>query len=132
MWTATIKEKGVVEQGAYVDVDFTDGTTVVTERVIPQDLNGFKHWVRARLASRNVQVDIDAKYAVGAEVVVTETLPTPTADEIARDEWFNDFRRMERVQKLVDLGIVLTTNAKVVALRDKLKTNLRVEYIDAL
>lgn len=132
MWTATVKEKGEVAQGAYVVVDFTDGARTVTEQCIPQDLDGFRHWVRSRLASFNVKTDLDAKYAVGSTVVVTETLPTPTADEIARNEWFNDFRRMERVQKLVDLGIVLATNAKVVALRDRLKTNLRVEYIDAL
>lgn len=132
MWTAIIKEKGVAAQGTYVDVSFTDGTSTVVERCYPQDLAGFKYWVNGRLSAMNVSTDIDAKYAVGGQVVVNDPVVTPTAAEIAQAEWFNDFRRLQQVQKLVDLGIILNTNARLVALRDKLKTGLKVEYIDAL
>lgn len=133
MWTATVKNKDATTGIMHVSVDFSNGVKTLTEVCIPQDKDGFDHWVKSRLATLNSATVIDSVYAVGSPVVIADpVVATPTAAEIARDKWFNDFRRMERVQKLVDLGIVLTTNAKVVALRDELKTKLRVEYIDAL
>ena len=128
MWTATVKNKEQTAQGYKVTVDFTDGNSTSTETCIPQDLNGFKHWVKGRLQTFNCEADIDANYDVDSEVVFTE--PTLTQDEIDFREWLSDFGRLQTVQKLIDLGIVANDNAKVVALRTKLTNNIKVDYID--
>jgi len=130
MWTAKVTNKEQTAQGYAVDVEFTDGTTTQTERCIPQDLNGFKHWVKGRLQSFNCEVDIDANYDVNSEVTFTE--PELTQDEIDFRTWMRDFARLKTVQELIDLGIVANDNAKVVALRDKLTTNIKADYIDRI
>ena len=132
MWTATVKEKGTVAQGTYVDVTFTDGVTTSVERCIPQDLVGFKHWVAGRLATFNCKTDIDAKYSVNDEVTLTEPVVTPTADELATRAWFADFRKMVEVGKLIDLGVFAGTEAPIVTLKNRLKTNFKVEYLDLM
>lgn len=133
MWTAKIQGKNFINGALEVHVDFTDGVKVVTESCIPQDKAGFEYWVKSRLATFNGGTEIDTSYEVNSEVSVVDPEPTPqTQEEIDRGIWFNKFRQMERVQKLVDLGIVLNTNVKVVALRDWLKINLQASYIDYL
>ena len=130
MWTATVKEKGTEPRGTYVDVEFTDGTTSSVERCIPQDLVGFKSWVKGRLATFNCQADLDATYNVNDPVTFTEQ--TLTQDEIDFNTWMRNFGRLQRVQQLIDLGIVPTNNPKVVALRNTLTSTLKAEYIDRL
>lgn len=132
MWRAIVKSKGVDVRGTYVDVDFTDGVTTVSERCNPQNIEGLKHWVRGRLSTFNVESELNANYGIGTEIPPVDEQPAKSTEEIAREVWFNDFRKMERVQKLIDLGIILATNTKVVALKDKLKAGLKPEYIDAL
>jgi hypothetical protein len=132
MWTATIKEKGTSAQGTYVDVTFTDGVTTVTERCIPSDLVGFKHWVAGRLATFNCKTDLDAKYQVNDEVTLSEPVVQPTADELATQKWFADFRKMQEVDKLVDMGVFTGTEAPIVTLKNRLKTNFKVEYLDLM
>jgi len=132
MYTATLKNKEEVNEGIRVTVEFSNGTKTLTETVIPQDETGFRHWVKSRLASLNSIEEIDTKYEVDTPVDVTEETVQPTVEELAQREWFRDFGRMQQVQKLIDLGIIPSDHAKVVALRDKLQANLKASYIDAL
>jgi hypothetical protein len=133
MWTATIKEKGTSPQGTYVDVNFSDGTTTVTERCIPQDLNGFKYWVKGRLATFNCKDDINATYNIDDKVDVTDTEKQGLSqDEIELGLWRAKFVRLQSVQKLIDLGIVANDNPKVVALRNDLKDTIKADYIDRI
>jgi hypothetical protein len=132
MWTATIKEKGTNEQGTFVDVTFTDGVTTKTERCIPQDIVGFKHWVAGRLATFNCKTDLDAKYQINDEVKLAEPVVQPTADELATRAWFADFRKMQEVDKLIDIGVFTGTEAPIVTLKNKLKTNFKVGYLDLM
>lgn len=132
MWTATIKTKGTVAQGAFVDVDFTNGTTTVTERCIPQDLNGFRHWVKGRLATFNCKDDLDATYVDGDIALKEEVAPTPTPSELATRAWFADFRKMQEVGKLINLGVFIGTEAPIVTLQTRLKTTFKTEYLDLM
>jgi hypothetical protein len=129
MWTATINNKGIDARGAYVLVDFTDGTQVVTERCNPQDLNGFKYWVKGRLATFNCKEDLDATYNNGDPALQVEVAPEPTAAEIAQREWFDNFRKMVEIGKLVGLGVFTGTETPIVNLRNKLKTDFNAAYI---
>ena len=131
MWTATIKEKGTEERGTYVDVEFTDGVKTVTERVIPQDIAAFKGWVKGRLGTFNCEQDL-AEFKVGETAVKEEVVVQPTADELATQKWFADFRKMQEVDKLVDMGVFTGTETPIVTLKNRLKTNFKVEYLDLM
>jgi hypothetical protein len=132
MWTATLKTKEAVAEGIRVTVEFSNGTKTLTETVIPQDETGFRHWVKSRLTSLNSIEEIDTKYAVEQPVDVTETVVQPTAEELARIEWFGDYRKLEQVQKLIDLAVLTGNETPVVNLRNKVKNNFLPAYIDAL
>ena len=54
MWTATVKNKEEFNGAIKVTVDFSNGTKTVTETCIPQDKDGFTHWVKSRLATFNM------------------------------------------------------------------------------
>jgi hypothetical protein len=132
MYTATLKLKEEVAQGLRITVDFSNGVKTITETVIPQDETGLKYWVKSRLASLNSIEVIDSTYTVDTEIDTDDVVVPPTQAELDKVEWFSDFARMERVQKLVDLGVIPSDHAKVTALRTKLQTNLKASYIDAL
>lgn len=55
--------------------------------------------------------------------------PVPTAAELAKQEWFRDFARLERVAKLIELGVLMGNETPVVNLRDKVRTNFKPAYV---
>lgn len=133
MWTATVKNKEFVNGAIRVTVDFSNGTDTVTESCIPQDKDGFTHWVKSRLATFNGGEVIDSEYAVDTPVTLTEPTPVaPTAEEIARNVWMRDYWKLQQVQKLIDLAVLTGNEAPVTALRNKVKNNFLPAYIDAL
>jgi len=129
MFTAKLKSKDTVNGTVHCVVTFTDGTKSVDETVIPSDMVGLKHWIRGRLATFNfpkVMETVDVGTEIKDEVVEL------TTEEIATEKWFSDFRKMERVQKLVDLGVFPSDQAQIVALRNKLQADFKLEYIDLM
>ena len=132
MWTATVKNKEEVAQGIRVTVDFSNGTKTLAETVIPQDETGFRHWVKSRLASLNSIDEIGTKYAVDEAVDVTEQVVTPTQEELDQQTWSRDYYKLQQVQKLIDLAVLTGNETPVVNLRNKVKTNFKVAYIDLL
>jgi len=132
MWTATLKTKEAVAEGIRVTVEFSNGTKTITETVIPQDETGFRHWVKSRLNSLNSIDEIDTKYAVDTEVDVAETVVQPTAEELAQREWAKDYWKLQQVQKLIDLSVLTGNETAVVNLRNKVKNNFQVAYLDLL
>lgn len=133
MWTATVKNKEFVGGAIRVTVDFSNGTDIVTESCIPQDKDGFTHWVKSRLATFNGGVELDSELAVDAPVEFVEPTPVvPTAEELARQAWFTNYHRLQQVQKLIDLTVLTGSEAPVVALRTKVKNDFLPAYIDAL
>lgn len=135
MYTATIKSKTLTDGILTVEVEFTDGTTTLVKSVIPQDENGLKYFVKGELNTLNSAPQIDTDYAVGATIDVSDPAPAdPTADQIAQSEWLRDYQAMQDVQKLIDMGVVLSAGAqtKVEALRTRLGANLKAEYLNLI
>lgn len=134
MYTAKVTNKETINGQLNVTVEFTNGTDVVTETVIPQDRDGFFHWLKSRLATFNGGVDLDAELSIdqAVEAPTQPTPATPTQEEIDRADWFDNYNRLKKVEELVSLGVVATDHAKVVALRDLVKTTIKPEYIDMM
>ena len=134
MFTAKIKEKNTDAGVIKIYVDFTDGTKTITEWCIPQNEDGFKHWVKSRLEAFNSSISLEEKLAVDATVDVTEKEVAPpvlTQAEIDRNTWLTKYAQWVRIKTtVVDTGIVPISNAKVTAMLADLKTTLKAEYID--
>ena len=111
-----------------VDVEFSNGADTFIEAVKPQDKQGFEYWVKDRLNSLNGLAELIAEDNLNKEVVIP-TSPEPTADEIAKMEWFRDFGRLERVQRLIDLGVLMGTETPVTNLRTRVRTNFKAAYL---
>lgn len=133
MWTATVKSKQFINGAISVTVDFSNGTETVTESCIPQDKDGFTHWVKSRLATFNGGEAINSEFAVNTPVEFVEPTPVvPTAEEAARQTWFEDYYKLQQVQKLIDLSVLTGSETPVVNLRNKVKNNFLPAYINAL
>ena len=130
MYTAKITNKEEVNGQFVVTVEFTDGVDTVTETVVPQDKQGFIHWVKQRSYSLTTAKELKDEDNVGKVVDVTTTQLTQS--ELDFNEWVEDFNRLKQVQELVDLGVVVDDNPKLVALRNKVQNDLKAEYVDKL
>jgi hypothetical protein len=128
-YTAKIISKTIDNGVPVVTVEFTNGVTVVQESVKPQDLTGFKYWVKSRLATFNA----DIAYQIGEDVDVTDpvvTPPTPTQAELDEASWRGRLAKMKWVQEnLIDTGVLTGSETQVVNLRNGLKTDFKASYI---
>ena len=125
MFTAKIIEK--VDEGATiaVTVEFTDGVDTYTEVVRPQDLNGFKYFVRQRCESLTTAKELKEADNVGK--VVDTTTQEQTVD--ARTLWIQRDNTYSQVLYAVERGYLTGNESKVVKLKTWLKNNFKPEYI---
>jgi len=54
---------------------------------------------------------------------------TQTQQEIEKSEWFSDFGKLERANKLVSLGVLTGTEVPFVNLKTKVKNNFKPIYL---
>jgi len=136
MYTATIIRKDLVPQGTRVFVDFTDGTTTLSETCIPQNVDGLKYWIKSRLETLNSAPEIDTKYPDGVTADVSDPVVTPpvlTQEEIDRDTWFADYQKWVKIKNtLIDTGILTGNEAPLVTLKAKVTTGFKAGYIALL
>lgn len=132
MYTATITNKVETPQGLEVTVEFSNGTNTQSEKVIPQDKAGFKHWVSARLSSLNTLEELKAEDNVGQEVVLDEpVVDTRTAAEVARDEWLVKYWKWVAVKKnLIDTGVLTGSETAVTNYLADVKAGFKADYIN--
>lgn len=136
MYTAKIVNKEYSGAALKISVEFSDGVTTLTESCIPQDEAGFKYWVKSRLATFNNGKTIDSTVAINDVVDVSEpvvTPPTPTAEEIARDEWFKNYIKWVKIKStLIDTGVLTGNETKLVQLKAKVTSDFLPAYLDII
>ena len=136
MYTAKIFDKSFTGGVLRVQVEFTNGTDSIFESCVPQDENGLKFWVKSRLAQLNFAGDVDTKFPTGSTVDVSNpvvTPPTPTAEEIARDEWLKNYYKWIKVKStLIDTGVLTGSETKLVQLKAKVTSDFLPAYLDLI
>ena len=137
MYTAKILRKTADRQlkKLYIDFEYlNDGVQVATEtREFPLDVTLTEITRHALNATKRLEV-LDATLdtiPVGTDLDLASVGEVaPTAAEIAKQEWFRDFGRLEQVQRLVTLGAFPTAmQADLDALKAKVQTNFKKAYI---
>jgi hypothetical protein len=134
MFTAKINRKEPRGAAIEIFVDFTNGTDVYTESCVPQNVEGFKYWVKSRLETFNSSEILDTELQAQDTINLTDPVVEPpvlTQAEIDRNAWLAKYAQWVRVkQTVVDTGIVPLSNAKIQALLTDLQMTIRPEYID--
>ena len=124
-WTANATSKSFVNGVYVVDLEYTDGVSVVqdTYRSSIPNLNELKTIVRNRL--------VNLEDAAVFDVVLGTITP---ADPTISDDFtlfLNRLRLMSQIKDLIDLGIVPAGNSKIIALGSWITSNFST-YIDRL
>lgn len=116
-WTAEVTGKTWQDGLIYVDIRYTDGTRVITERhrvagSLPEE------WLQKTAAAK-----ITALTAVDSATIAVGPIsaPSPPSGDVA---FMNLVRKASRVADLVKLGVLAANDARVVALADEIRTNL--------
>lgn len=117
-----------------LDVEFRDGAKVFTKK-LNFALSDSIEDIRRKLKGYTSQLEAGETNAdtipTGEVDISTVDLSKPQED-IEYEQWVTAFRRLETVQKLIDLGVVANDNPKVVQLRNSVQTGLKASYIDKL
>lgn len=141
MWTGKIVQKEKFNGAMKVSVEFTNGTDIVTEFCIPQDMNGFYHWFNSRIKTFNTSDEFDAMFNTNDVVSVPDTTPTvtpPTQAEVDQGTWVAQYTALEKAQKLADMAtkagrtVDPVRQAEMDALAAFVDTNFKSEYIDLI
>jgi hypothetical protein len=134
MFSATVTQKVYEGNAIKIYVDFSDGEKTVNEWVIPQNEEGFNHWINSRLEVFNSSKEIDAKLDVGDKAEIIKAAEDVVVEDIAvtaRVQWFNDVNHLDRVMKfVVDRGLLADDATEVVALRQKIVATYKPEYFE--
>ena len=121
-----------------VSVEFTNGTEVVTEFCIPQNMDGFYHWYKGRIEAMNTADEFDAAFAQGDTISMPteDVAQTQTPEQEAAYAWYDDYRKLEKAQKLADIatkaGKAISSERKLLIdeLAQRVDDNFLPEYID--
>jgi len=131
MYTATTISKREVPEGIEYTIEFSDGIRTLTEPVIPQDEDGFRYFIEARLKSLNSSKTLPTKFVDGEVIIFDNATPVLTQAQINQNQYFNDLNRYNRIiTYLVEPGFVAVDLPEVVALSAELKTNFKPEYLN--
>ena len=135
MYTAKITNKTLdkANRQYVLEVEIADGADIFNETLrfgADFTFEAIKANLKQRLDSLNTGVAGEADIVVGD--VDTDSVPDgkPTAGEIAGQEWLRNFTRLEKVQQLIDLGVLTGNEDPVSTLRNKVKDDFKVTYIN--
>lgn len=94
------------------------------------NIDSLKAQIRADV--RNMQnIDtLDSSVSSG-QIDITEATNQPTQAEIDRQTYFNDLSKLRVVSELVSLGVLTGSEQAVITLRNKVKNEFKVEYLDS-
>ena len=135
MYTVEIKSKSFdkTKQQFVIGVEFSNGATVVSKDLRygasftkDQILRNLKEQAEALTAGEAEESNIQTG-TVDLSAVQPETLPKAEQDA---NDWLVDFQRLQKVQTLIDLGVLTGSEAPVVNLKTKVSRDFKPAYIN--
>lgn len=138
MYTANITSKSIQRAAKLIviDVAFQKDQEQPFVEKMSFSLGVTFDQIKAAIYSRIKNLEeADANIGTITEGVVdlTGAGNEPTPAQIAKAEWFRDFNRLERVQKLVDLGVFPADKQTALdALKAKVESGFKAAYVNEM
>ena len=137
MYKAALISKELVGSDLVVTIEYSDGVKSFQE--VKTTNGGFgsveqlKAQVKQRLDILNKQQEMEAELAIGDVPKPTvEVVAEKTVEELALAEFQADYYKLQKVNKLVELGVLTGQETPIVALQNKVKADFKVKYLDLL
>lgn len=135
MYTATITGKSIqrANRQVVVDVTFTDGVSEFTHKFnfgFDVSFDQIKKEIKRYAKSLEDLQQKETEIQNGEIDFTTVTESTATQTEIDRNEWFQAYRRLESVERLISLSVLDGTETPVVNLRNKVKADFQPDYVN--
>jgi len=130
-WTAKVIKK-IHQEGTEkveIEVEFTDGTTTITETYFLSAADSLKGVVIGKINKLENAESLATSLTKG-DLDLTVTPKVPTQTEIDKNQYGLDLRRYDQIQRAVDIGILPTGSLTQMA--DKLSTNFQADYLELL
>ena len=133
MWTAKTITITPDAKSTKMLVDFTlaNGTKTVDLSTTVSTVSEVKQAVQQNIARLNERDEAVAKANAGT-LLDEPAAAEPTADELARTEWFEKYEMLKKGQPLVEMGIIQANDARLTTLQTWLSTNFKPEYLDTI
>lgn len=136
MYNATLISKSIQrsKNSILFEVEFDNGTDPVHTKTFSLPLSGTEDSLKQAVKNYidELQSAESSVSSISDGAIDLSTIPTPSPAKVEFVEWREKFARLQRVQVLIDLGIVSDTNPKVTALRNEIQTGLKASYIDLI
>lgn len=128
MWTANILQIDKPSRTAVVQ--YSNGTDSFTDQITAQTMEEGKQIIINQLNKLNISTPL-VEGPVDTTVVVPPPVvpPAPTQAELDRQVYSDDLMKLRRAKDLVDLGVILATNAQYLALQTKVKNEFQISYL---
>jgi hypothetical protein len=119
-------------------VSYSNGTETFSTgyNLDPMSKAKAESMLRAKIAELDA-FDLDVfPFPIGEvlDLTLPEVLPAeptpPTAAEIAKRAWVNDFYLMEKYQRLIAIDVISADDSAVIVLQSSLATDYRPEYLE--
>ena len=133
MWTASIQKTDRYDDKLRVRVLFTDGVITFEKDYIADFENASTDWFKRQIRLKLKALEDIAALAnnlVPGAIDATEPAPAPVDD--TQVAWLSDYRKLQKLQNFVTLGLLENTDTKIVTLRNSLKTGFKPEYLDLI
>lgn len=128
--------QGNLQQGrllqALLTITFTNGTRDITVQTFVSSKEEAKQTIKNRLAQLNEQEELAAEVENDTLDLSDPTPPEKTQAELNLEEWVKDWTNLQKVQPLIDAGVLDGTEQPVVNLRNKVKSGFKPAYLDLI
>ena len=137
-WTARLRD-ATLENGKWnIAIIYSDGTQELvigyeTATVNPERIRAK---VRAEVARMNAASAEILSFTPGELIDIStappEVPPPPTAEEIARAAWFDDFHKLQSFFKLCNVGLMSVADSRITTLQASLTSTWLNAYLDGI
>ena len=111
---------------------FTDGTNDVAVSTFVSTKDEAKAAIKQNLARLNEQAELDTEIANDTLDLSKPAVPEKTKAERDQEAWVKDWGNLQKVQPLIDAGVLTGDEAPVINLRNRVKNDFKAAYLDLI
>jgi len=136
MWTAKLVYKKFENGKLVIGVEYTNGAEIIREdAVISNPTQTIKSIISARINQLNTLANQEKDLILGNVDLTPDPVPPApvlTPEQIAQQQFKDDYLLWQRVKKAIDMGLLTGNETKVIALKTKVVGEFKPDYLELL